>query len=986
MQITIYASGIPFNGETIAAGLSLGGSESSAYYLARALGLRGHEVRLYTASQKEGIWDGINYQWHGTQTQAQPLGERFHFWTESMPCDLLIIQRTPGFAYSFNCRVGFWWLHDLALRSQEAAALSGLWQVDRVLTVSEWHRRQVLETWQLDLPRDGLKAAYAPSSAAEWVTALPNGVDMDVFDRPMHEVAYTAKRLMPSRRSDDFSVLWCSRPERGLANLLDIAESLAESAPRVRFHLCGYGTELGPNHPLMPLYAELQRRVKQAPNVVELGCLGKADLADVMRSCDAWLYPTTFEETSCITAMEAQAAGMYCVTTDAGALPETLAGYRQHVCVPLEHGEVRVARFADWLRSAALQRPDRGLRRITRTWDEVAGRLLDIHADTARGYSTADYLTDRQRHSDTRFLRWLVEDKFAGDPLIKGDSVLMSGVRAELTRYENHDKPALMRAYYQAVWDEYQAGAEWWQLDATPMTARFLAISQYLTYHLDRATQPCRVLDYGCSYGNYTIPMAEQHKGHEFVGYDFLESMVTHARAEADRRRLDNVEFTAEHPSGKFDVILIDELLQHVWDVEAFVRALADEFAHDGTLWIGSTPHGMWEHGSRSRYGDYKMHVHHFERADIIEMLGRARNFAITYAIASSRLGNYVFRFEGKPDVVRIDYERKLRALRPRQSVSLCVILRNAAGSVESMLESARSLVDEVVVGLDRTTTDSTADRLLAACGAYQIPVRIMQIDSPLQSGFDVARNATVDGSAASWILWLDGDEVLLEASGMECLLRNNSWTAYAAAQTHHSDAPPGVLTTDYPTRMFRRRAGCRFFGRVHEHPETAINDGPGRATNPAQFQISHRGYSTEPVRRARFERNWPLMVRDRQDYPERKLGRWLWVRDLAHVNRYEQSMNAGLITEQMRQRALDGIATWEQVLTDGILRFVLESLQYYSMLVMQLNGGFEAWLASEMDGRRHEFKAIFHKREHYEKLVTLITDDQLAARASKYF
>jgi hypothetical protein len=41
-------------------------------------------------------------------------------------------------------------------------------------------------------------------------------------------------------------------------------------------------------------------------------------------------------------------------------------------------------------------------------------------------------------------------------------------------------------------------------------------------------------------------------------------------------------------------------------------------------------------------------------------------------------------------------------------------------------------------------------------------------------TGFDVARNATVDASVGSWILWLDGDELLLEETGLECLLRDN--------------------------------------------------------------------------------------------------------------------------------------------------------------------------------------------------------------------
>jgi len=81
-----------------------------------------------------------------------------------------------------------------------------------------------------------------------------------------------------------------------------------------------------------------------------------------------------------------------------------------------------------------------------------------------------------------------------------------------------------------------------------------------------------------------------------------------------------------------------------------------------------------------------------------------------------------------------------------------------------------------------------------------------------------------------------------------------------------------------------------------------------------------------------------------------------------------------------MHRRACEGIATWEQVLEDGILRFVLEALPYYSSLVAQSGGGFEAGIAAEVNGRRQELKGVFQKREHYEKLVALIMQDQLGA------
>src|SRR5207344_2221804 len=71
------------------------------------------------------------------------------------------------------------------------------------------------------------------------------------------------------------------------------------------------------------------------------GALAKRDLYRLMATAGLYLYPTPapayrdFAETSCITAMEAMACGLPWISTDAGALPETVGD--AGVIVPL-HG------------------------------------------------------------------------------------------------------------------------------------------------------------------------------------------------------------------------------------------------------------------------------------------------------------------------------------------------------------------------------------------------------------------------------------------------------------------------------------------------------------------------------------------------------------------------------------------------------------------------------------------------------------------------
>jgi glycosyltransferase involved in cell wall biosynthesis len=65
--------------------------------------------------------------------------------------------------------------------------------------------------------------------------------------------------------------------------------------------------------------------LRSMPGVVLRGNVRQHELArEFMRSA-VLAYPCTFEETSCITAIEAMAGGCAIVTSRLGALPETLA-------------------------------------------------------------------------------------------------------------------------------------------------------------------------------------------------------------------------------------------------------------------------------------------------------------------------------------------------------------------------------------------------------------------------------------------------------------------------------------------------------------------------------------------------------------------------------------------------------------------------------------------------------------------------------------
>jgi glycosyltransferase involved in cell wall biosynthesis len=84
-------------------------------------------------------------------------------------------------------------------------------------------------------------------------------------------------------------------------------------------------------------------------------------IKDNLKNYHMFAYPNIWEETSCIAAIEAMAAGLYCITTDYGALFETCAEFA--VYVPYEKEFVRLANtFASVIDAAADQLHDTKLK------------------------------------------------------------------------------------------------------------------------------------------------------------------------------------------------------------------------------------------------------------------------------------------------------------------------------------------------------------------------------------------------------------------------------------------------------------------------------------------------------------------------------------------------------------------------------------------------------------------------------------------------
>jgi len=78
-------------------------------------------------------------------------------------------------------------------------------------------------------------------------------------------------------------------------------------------------------------YKELYDQAEKLPNVNYIGYKSNDYIKENLKNYNMYVYPSIFEETSCISLLECMAAGLYCITTDLGALYETGAEFPMYI-------------------------------------------------------------------------------------------------------------------------------------------------------------------------------------------------------------------------------------------------------------------------------------------------------------------------------------------------------------------------------------------------------------------------------------------------------------------------------------------------------------------------------------------------------------------------------------------------------------------------------------------------------------------------------
>lgn len=342
-SFTFIASNcLPFDALTLE-DQPLGGTETAVIRLTEALAARQHSVTVYSkhpSPRSSGVkYISLNNFKEGFQTDvligvrewlACLVGaktKRRYFWT--------------GDAYDQSATFG---IGDRRVSNQ----ISGL------ICVSAWHAATL---------------SSHSSFPIEKTYVCRNGIHLPYFEK---------KRLRGRK-----TLIYSSTPYRGLELVPTIFRELRKRHPEVNLNVfSGYKVYGGGEGHDLNAFEELSTKLKAEPGINLHDNITQELLAERFLESSILFYPNTFPETSCITALESQAGGCVVLTSNLGAMSETVGD-----CGVLINGDPRSASYQeDFLNAADKLLSDDSLwsdlsqRSIAKikdhyTWDHIASQF-----------------------------------------------------------------------------------------------------------------------------------------------------------------------------------------------------------------------------------------------------------------------------------------------------------------------------------------------------------------------------------------------------------------------------------------------------------------------------------------------------------------------------------------------------------------------------------------------------------------------------------
>ena len=929
---------------------SLGGSETTGLAMAYGLAKKGHNVKLFCNTKEPGEEDGVTFLPAGTD----PGGiQNYLSYVTNCPVDVNVVQRIPqAFSFQNKAKLNILWQHDFATIRQRKDFNSCLWNVDEVFVLSDWQKNQYKDIYEMLDDQMGDTPTY--NYDLFWQTS--NGIDV------IEDLKITRKKKQ---------LVYTNRPERGMDILLhDIAPKIWAKDKDVEILICGYDNTTSD---MLPFYESLWTKIKQYQDqgfkIGHLGALTKQNLYKLYQESTAFIYPTEFYETSCITAMESQECGLPMITSNLGALPETLCNESNFII----DGNAKTQQYQDAFVKAVFEviNEDDNKAKQRRTklkqksqqyyWHKVVDKWEEHFLDLfkKKQVNQESLLQHLYRKEDIMTLKHILKNN--NEDYAKPFKKEMEDF------YQYTDNPEQYKQKYVDLGKEYIQNETKFQPKMYPRTEACLKL--LANFHEKKPIKT--VLDFGSGIGNEAFFINQTIQAQvDCINISEEENVgANKLLATSDQDLSKSIKFiTGDEdnfaPSNKYDMLLLGEVFEHQPCPKTFLDKLHKHLKHEAKV-IVTVPIGMWQDVRHA-------HLWNFERQDLEEIFGKQKEFSVQCVSGpqniqqSDNLGWWIISYtKTNAPLGFVNLNRKAAIQAPRETVTICMIAKNEEDMLGRCLKSVRPIADKIIVA-DNQNTDITRE----ICKQYGAEIR-EGID-PKEVGFDTARNNSITGVTTDWIFWIDADEEFNDNWKILKYLRRNCFNGYSVKQVHFTSDPPMQPKVDMPIRLFRNNKDIKFYGFVHEHPETVIGKGVGASMICSDLFLGHDGYLTESVRRMRFERNIPLMFKDREKYPDRLLGKFLMLRDYVHLARYDVEKNNKQLTEKSIQYCQRAIELFKSDFADDTNLYVDEALQFVSEAMAILNIGYEfstSLIWKDQLGESHNID-IAGRFENYEAFV----------------
>jgi len=310
MKIVLYTGyqSKPFNPNTLKE-TGLGGTEQSVIFLAEHLSLYNNNEVYVVGDVISGNYDKVKYRT-----------------TQEFKQEISYVDTIIGVSYihylkefeDFNYKNSVFWVHNTDYFTwwngrdiENHRDLLSHPKLTNIICLTYWHKNKFIEQFP---------------EIKDKIVVIGNGINrknfVDLWDQP---VSVEGKFFNPYNSKASIKnpnqYIYTSHAERGLTKVLEDWPLIKAKNPKATLKISTpeYGLE----------YFDLfyKDKLNNLPDVEFLGTLPQQQLYQLMAESTYWYYPSQYEETFCITALEMLGHKVQPITWEWGGLKETLKGF-----------------------------------------------------------------------------------------------------------------------------------------------------------------------------------------------------------------------------------------------------------------------------------------------------------------------------------------------------------------------------------------------------------------------------------------------------------------------------------------------------------------------------------------------------------------------------------------------------------------------------------------------------------------------------------